>query len=248
VALVTGGSRGIGRAIALALGQAGCKVIVNYAAGAARAEEVVAELKSAGGDAVAVGGSVAKREEVAEMFKKGVEAFGKVDILVNNAGITRDTLLMRMKPEQWQEVIDTNLTGVFYCTQEACKLMGKQRSGRIINITSVVGLFGNAGQANYASAKAGVIGLTKSVAREYSARGIVCNAVAPGFIASDMTAELSAEIEAKILGVVPLGRYGSAEEVAGLVRFLALDPAAGYITGQTLAIDGGMTGCSPIKL
>ena len=181
------------------------------------------------------------------MFKKSVDTYGKIDILVNNAGITRDTLLMRMKPEQWQEVIDTNLTGVFYCTQEACKVMSKKKSGRIINITSVVGLFGNAGQVNYASAKAGVIGLTKSVAREYSARNITCNAVAPGFIASDMTAELSSEIEAKILSAVPLGRYGAPEDVAGLVRFLALDPAAGYITGQTLAIDGGMTGCSPIK-
>lgn len=188
-----------------------------------------------------------QREEVAKLFADTIAAYGKVDIVVNNAGITRDTLLMRMKPEQWQEVIDTNLTGVFYCCQEACKVMSKKKSGRIINITSVVGLFGNAGQANYASAKAGVIGLTKSVAREYSARNIVCNAVAPGFISSDMTAELGADIEAKILGAVPLGRYGTGEEVAGLVKFLALDPAAGYITGQTLAIDGGMTGCSPIK-
>jgi 3-oxoacyl-[acyl-carrier protein] reductase len=163
-------------------------------------------------------------------------------VIVNNAGITRDTLMMRMKMTQWQEVIDTNLTGVFMMCQEGTKMMGKKKpvSGRIINISSVVGVTGNAGQANYSAAKAGVIGLTKTIAREYAGRKINCNAIAPGFIASDMTAELGPEIEAKIMTSIPLGRYGQPDEVAGLVKFLALDPAAAYITGQTFNIDGGM--------
>lgn len=185
VALVTGASRGIGRAIALELAKSGARVVVNYAASAGAAEEVAQLITAAGSEALIVKANVGKREEIDAMFKEVTEKWGRVDVLVNNAGITRDTLIMRMKPEQWQEVIDTNLTGVFYCTQNACKLMMKAKKGRIVNITSVVGVVGNAGQANYSASKAGVIGLTKTVAREYSSRGITCNAIAPGFIASD---------------------------------------------------------------
>ena len=213
---------------------------MNYAASATAAEELVGLITAAGGEALAVKGDVSKPADVEAVFKAAVDKWGTVDVLVNNAGITRDTLLMRMKLAQWQEVIDLNLTGVFLCTQAACKVMSKARRGRIINISSVVGEVGNPGQANYAAAKAGVLGLTKAVAREYSGRNITVNAVAPGFIASDMTASLGPEIEAKILQGIPLGRYGTAEEVAGLVRFLAVDPAAAYITGQVLNVDGGM--------
>uniref|UniRef100_A0A803L131 3-oxoacyl-[acyl-carrier-protein] reductase n=1 Tax=Chenopodium quinoa TaxID=63459 RepID=A0A803L131_CHEQI len=214
VAIVTGASRGIGKATALALGKAGCKVLINYARSSKEAEEVAKEIEACGGQAITFGGDVSQESDVESMIKAATDAWGTVDILVNNAGITRDGLLMRMKRSQWQDVIDLNLTGVFLCTQAAAKIMMKKKKGRIINITSVVGLIGNAGQANYSAAKAGV------------------NAIAPGFIASDMTSNLGEDIEKKLMAAIPLGRYGQPEEVAGLVEFLALDPAASYITGQ----------------
>ncbi|KAG2651090.1 hypothetical protein PVAP13_1NG215200 [Panicum virgatum] len=232
VVVVTGASRGIGKAIALTLGEAGCKVLVNYARSSKEAEEVSKEIEASGGQAITFGGDVSKEADVESMIKTAVDTWGTIDVLVNNAGITRDTLLMRMKKSQWQDVIDLNLTGVFLCTQAATKVMMKKKKGRIINIASIVGLTGNAGQANYAAAKAGVIGFTKTVAREYASRNIIANVIAPGLIASDMTAELGEEIEKKILSTIPLGRYGTPEDVAGLVEFLALSPAASYITGQ----------------
>ena len=238
VAVVTGGSRGIGRATAFALAAAGAQVVVNYARSSAAADAVVAAIRETGGSAIAVQADVSDAAQAEILIKAATEKWGRVDVLVNNAGITRDTLLLRMKPEDWQAVIDLNLSGVFYCTRLVSKLMLKQRSGRIINIASVAGLMGNPGQANYSAAKAGVVGFTKTVAKEMAARGVTVNAVAPGFIKTDMTDDLS-NTEA-ILKYIPLGRYGEAEEVAGLIRFLAADPAAAYITGQVLTIDGGM--------
>ncbi len=237
VAIVTGASRGIGRAIALQLAEIGAKVVVNYASSSGAADELVAQISSTGGEAIAVQADVSKAEQMDALFSTVMAKWARVDILVNNAGITRDTLLLRMKPEDWQAVIDTNLTGVFLATRLASKIMLKQKSGRIINIASVAGQMGNPGQANYSAAKAGVIGFTKTVAKELASRGITVNAVAPGFIATDMTNDLKAE---GILQYIPLGRYGQPEEVAGMVRFLASDAAAAYITGQTFNVDGGM--------
>ena len=237
VALVTGASRGIGASIARELAQAGAKVVVNYASSPAAAEAVVAEIQAAGGQAWAHQANVAEEEQVEAMVKAVLEKEGHLDVLVNNAGITRDGLLMRMKSADWQSVIDLNLSGVFLCTRAVSRAMLKARSGRIINITSVVGLMGNPGQANYSAAKAGVIGLTRSSAAEFASRGVTVNAVAPGFIESDMTAELDKE---PILKAIPLGRMGQPSEVASAVRFLAADPAAAYMTGQVLQVDGGM--------
>lgn len=238
VAVVTGASRGIGRAIALALAAEGANVAINYASSSGAADEVVAEITAAGGGAIALQADVSKVDQVEALFNAVTEKWGRIDVLVNNAGITRDTLLLRMKPEDWQAVIDLNLTGVFLCTRGVSKLMLKQKSGRIINIASVAGQMGNPGQANYSAAKAGVIGFTKTIAKEFASRGITVNAVAPGFISTDMTKDLKGTEE--ILKFIPLGRYGEPEEVAGLVRFLAADPAAAYITGQAINVDGGM--------
>jgi len=237
VALVTGASRGIGAAIARELARAGAKVVVNYASSPAAAEAVVAEINNAGGSAWSHQANVADEAQVDSMVKAVLERDGRLDVLVNNAGITRDGLLMRMKSADWQSVIDLNLTGVFLCTRAVSRSMLKARSGRIINITSVVGLMGNPGQANYSAAKAGVIGLTRSSAAEFASRGVTVNAVAPGFIESDMTSELDKE---PILNAIPMGRMGQPAEVAAAVRFLAADQAAAYMTGQVLQVDGGM--------
>lgn len=238
-ALVTGASRGIGRSIAIALAQAGADVAVNYAGSEAAAAETAKAIEALGRKAILVQANVGKSAEFDAMVQKTLETFGKLDILVNNAGITRDNLIMRMKEEEFDDVIETNLKGVFNGIKAVTRPMMKQRSGRIINISSVVGVLGNAGQANYVAAKAGVIGLTKSAARELASRGITVNAVAPGYIETDMTGKLSEEIREGILGQVPLGRMGQPDDVANAVVYLASDAAA-YMTGQTLHVDGGM--------
>lgn len=239
IALVTGASRGIGRAIALQLAAEGAKVVVNYAGNAKAAEEVINEITAFGGEAFAYQCDVASGESVDAMIKETVSRFGRIDILINNAGITRDTLLMRMKEADWDDVLATNLKGIFLCTKAVSRLMMKQKSGRIVNMTSVVGLTGNAGQANYAAAKAGVIGFTKSVAKELASRGITVNAVAPGFISTDMTAVLADGVKDEMAKNIPLARLGLPEDVAKAVAFLVSDSAS-YITGQTINVDGGM--------
>ena len=238
-ALVTGASRGIGRAIALCLAAEGARVAINYAGNVKAAEEVKAAIEAAGGTAILCQADIADSAAVEAMVANVVKEFGTIDILVNNAGITRDTLLMRMKDEDFAKVLDTNLKGVFYCTKAISKLMMKKRSGRIVNMASVVGLVGNAGQTNYAAAKAGVIGFSKSAARELASRGITVNVVAPGFIGTDMTAGLPESVKEKMLTDIPLGRMGEPEDVASAVLFLASDQAS-YITGQVVNVDGGM--------
>ena len=238
-ALVTGASRGIGRATAIELAKAGAKVAVNYAGNRAAAEEVVAQIQAAGGQAFMVQADVGDAAAVDAMVKSVVEQFGSIDILVNNAGITRDNLIMRMKEEDWDAVIHTNLKGIFNCTKVVTKLMMKQRYGRIVNMTSVVGVMGNAGQSNYAAAKAGVIGFTKSMAKELASRNITVNAVAPGYISTDMTADLPDQAKADLQSQIPLQRLGNPADVASAVLFL-VSPGADYITGQTLHVDGGM--------
>jgi 3-oxoacyl-[acyl-carrier protein] reductase len=237
VSLVTGASRGIGRGIAQALAAAGATVVVG-ARDESKLAEVVAEIVGAGGKAFALALDVARRPSVEQAFERLLSDHGRLDHLVNNAGITRDTLLLRMRPEQWEDVLATNLTGTFHCTQAALRPMLKQRAGRIVNITSVVGLTGNAGQANYAASKAGLVGFTKSVAREVASRGITVNAVAPGFIESDMTAAMTDKAKEAVRSAIPMGRVGSAADVAGAVVFLVSEQAA-YVTGQVLAVDGG---------
>lgn len=238
-ALVTGASRGIGRSIALQLAEEGYNVAVNYAGNKDKAEAVVAEIKDKGVESFAIQANVANPDEVKDMIQEVVKQFGSLDVLVNNAGITRDNLLMRMKEQEWDDVINTNLKGVFNCIQKATRQMMKQRSGAIINLSSVVGAVGNPGQANYVATKAGVIGLTKTAARELASRNITVNAVAPGFIVSDMTDALNDDLKDQMKSQIPLGRFGEDTDIANTVAFLASDKAK-YITGQTIHVNGGM--------
>jgi 3-oxoacyl-[acyl-carrier protein] reductase len=245
VVVVTGGSRGIGRAICLALAAPQVRIFFNYFSPAnpeaeeAAAAETIELIKQAGASATGICANVAVQSEVTGFFDQVMAAAGRVDVLVNNAGITRDNLMVRMKEAEWDAVLSVNLKGPFMCTQQAARIMMKQRSGRIVNIASVVGVIGNVGQANYVAAKAGIIGLTKTAAKEYAARGVTVNAVAPGFIETDMTANLPEKVRELMLAQIPLARPGQPEDVAGVVKFLASD-AAGYLTGQVLHVSGGM--------
>ncbi|MDO4298096.1 MAG: 3-oxoacyl-[acyl-carrier-protein] reductase [Lachnospiraceae bacterium] len=238
-ALVTGGGRGIGRAIALTLAEYGADVAVNYSGSREKAEQTAGEIRAMGRQAVAIQADVSRQEDCVRMFQEVSTAFGGIDILVNNAGITRDNLAVRMSGEEFDQVIDTNLKGAFFCMKLAGKLMMKKRSGRIISISSISGVKGNAGQINYCAAKAGIIGMTKCLARELAARNITVNAVAPGYIDTDMTAVLPDKVRESVLAQVPLGRMGQPEDIAETVAFLASD-RTGYITGQTILVDGGM--------
>lgn len=239
IAVVTGGSRGIGKAIALNLAGQGASIVVNYTSNSAAADDVVKAVEALGSKAIAVQADVSNAEDINKLIKETETHLGKIDILVNNAGITRDGLLIRMKEEDWDSVLNVNLKGVFLATKLIGKKMLKQKQGSIVNVTSVVGLMGNAGQANYAASKAGVIGFTKSVAKEFASRGITVNAVAPGFIQSDMTDKLGEEVVDNYMKAIPLGRLGVADDVANTVAFLVSEKA-NYITGQTLQVDGGM--------
>lgn len=239
VAVVTGASRGIGRAIALRLAQEKAAVVINYNGSREKAEEVVQEIEAAGGTACAIQCDVSDFSACEAFFKEVTERYGRVDILVNNAGVTRDGLLMKMSEEDFDKVVDTNLKGTFNCIRFVTRTMLRQKSGHIINMSSVVGVAGNAGQANYAASKAGVIGLTKTAAKELASRGITVNAIAPGFIETDMTAVLSDKIREVTAAQIPMGHFGAAEDVANLAAFLASDQAK-YITGQVIHVDGGM--------
>jgi 3-oxoacyl-[acyl-carrier protein] reductase len=239
VALVTGASRGIGREIALEFAREGADVAVNYAGSEEKAREVAEEIKAMGRKALLVQCDVSDSQAVQDMIKSVVDYFGGLDILVNNAGITRDNLILRMKEEEWDAVINTNLKGVFLCTKAAARAMMKKRSGRIINISSIVGITGNPGQANYVAAKSGVIGLTKTTAKEFASRGITVNAIAPGFISTDMTEDLPEEVKEAMIKQVPLARIGEPKEIARVALFLA-SPDSSYMTGQILRVDGGM--------
>jgi 3-oxoacyl-[acyl-carrier protein] reductase len=240
VAIVTGGTRGIGRAIALRLAAEGANVAVSYRSNDDAAEETAEAVRAAGVACEVFKGDVASPEDVQALFKGVSDVFGRVDILVNNAGITRDNIMMRMKEDEFDDVLRTNLGGTYLCTRAALRPMVRARWGRIVNVSSVVGLVGNAGQANYAASKAGIIGFTKSVAREVAQRGITANAVAPGYVETELTGSLPEEVKDQIRSQVPMGRFGEAEEVAEVVVFLAGE-GAGYVTGQTIAVDGGMT-------
>ncbi len=239
VALITGASRGIGRAIAVEMAKEGAKLVLNYIGSEEPANETLDLVKAVGGEAILVRGDVSSAEDVEAMVKEGHNTFGRIDILVNNAGVTRDGLLMRMKEEDWDFVLDVNLKGTFLVTKEVSRIMMKQRTGRIINIASVSGVMGNVGQANYSASKAGVIGFTKTCAKEFASRGIAVNAIAPGFVNTAMTEELPAAIKEGMKTQIPLGRMGEAEEIAHAVVFLASD-AASYITGQIINVDGGL--------
>jgi 3-oxoacyl-[acyl-carrier protein] reductase len=240
VAIVTGGGRGIGRAVALRLAREGADVAISYRSNDEAAEKAAEEVRTAGMRCETFKGDVALQEDVEALVKGVIEAFGGIDILVNNAGLTRDNLMMRMKEEEFDDVLNTNLKGTYLCTRAVLRPMIRARWGRIINISSVVGLVGNAGQANYAASKAGIIGFTKSVAREVAQRGITANVVAPGYVETELTGNLPEKVKNQIKGQVPAGRFGEAEEVADVVAFLAGE-GSGYVTGQTVAVDGGMT-------
>ena len=240
VAIVTGGGRGIGRAVAVRLAEEGASVAISYRKDAAAAEEAAAAVRAAGVECEIFKGDVASPEDVQALFKGVGDAFGRVDIVINNAGITRDNIMLRMKEEEFDDVLRTNLGGTYLCTRAALRPMVRARWGRIVNVSSVLGLVGNAGQANYAASKAGIIGFTKSVAREVAQRGITANAIAPGYVETELTGSLPEDVKDRIRDQVPLGRFGEAEEVAEVVAFLAGE-GAGYVTGQTIAVDGGMT-------
>lgn len=240
VALITGASRGIGRAIAVQMARDGFRVVINYREKAAASQEVVEEIIRLGGEAVAVQADVSRAQDALHLVEASLEAMGRVDVLVNNAGISHDQLLLRLTEDDWHHMIETNLSSAFYCCQAAIKPMMKQRFGRIINISSVVGITGNVGQTHYAASKAGLIGLTRSIASEYGKRGITANVIAPGFIATDMTKEMSPDHQKRILEGIAVGRLGNPEDVAGAAAFLA-SPQASYITGQVIRVDGGMS-------
>ncbi|MGI5912512.1 MAG: 3-oxoacyl-[acyl-carrier-protein] reductase [Syntrophomonadaceae bacterium] len=239
VAVITGSSRGIGQATALAYAQAGYRVVINYHGSREQAEKVLEKIKSDGGNAIALAADISKPEECNQLIQETIKEYGGIDVLVNNAGINHDQLMIRIQDEEWQKVINTNLSSVFYCSRAAVKYMMRKRWGRIINISSVVGISGNAGQTHYAASKSGILGLTCSIAKEYGNRGITANAIAPGFIESDMTRILSPEQKKQILSTVAVGRLGTPEDVAALALFLASEQAS-YINGQVIRVDGGM--------